>query len=539
MMAGVLMLSAFILASCEDTFRNPMKDKETGEDINLLIVDFNFFKTHLTVNLLDAATQNRISVPGTIAFSGRNGNDIVNYSGNRKVSYQLTEGQLELTVDPNVKPSTAEPFEFSVSASADGYNSLSKTVSFRSDGKKTIDIFLSKRTDESGTQLGGEVVVSDGDTTVVFGISRQMRIKSASQEKPFRIKYTLTINDFLKLKDTSGNLLFNSAEEFMQAYNQNPENFLYIHVNTYNNYPSWPDVLVADGIRQNVILKLLETGTIEYMSVGGTRVGSFNGAVMTGACEWISADEPSRWGYAVYQDDAWLFQGKTRTISALPHSYHVVSATEASLCPSGAVIRFEAGFKSGFSITADVRDMQGKLIYTQNFTGNFPASFTLENVPDVPTTLVFRDNNSSFKTISNLEVSSLCSGNYTVNVQPKEGYNSYQIVLKAYCEKNPLIAIAPTYSGEYRIKGSSDPWQGGFMQGGVLDLLGKPDQEYEYRLLWENEWETSTFHSRFNPDGTYPYTSDSKITSEKLSDGRIRINISHIFRQKVCDTLNW
>jgi len=77
------------------------------------------------------------------------------------------------------------------------------------------------------------------------------------------------------------------------------------------------------------------------------------------------------------------------------------------------------------------------------------------------------------------------------------------------------------------------------MQGGVLDLLGMPDQEYEYRLLWENEWETSTFHSRFNPDGTYPYTSDSKITSEKLSDGRIRINISHIFRQKVCDTLNW
>lgn len=533
------MLSAFILASCEDTFRNPMKDKESGEDINLLIVDFNFFKTHLTVNLLDANTQSRISVPGSIAFSGKNGNDIVNYSGNRKSSYPMTEGQLELTVDPNVKPSSAEPLEFSVSASADGYNTLSKTISFRSDGKKTIDIFLSKKTDESGSQLGGEVVVSDGDTTVVFGISRQMRIKSASQEKPFRIKYTLTINDFLKLKDTSGNLLFSSAEEFMLAYNQNPENFLYIHVNTFNNYPSWPDVMVADGIRQNVILKLLETGTIDYMSVGGTRVGSFNGAVMTGACEWISTEEPSRWGYAVYQDDAWLFQGKSRTITAFPHTYNVVSATEASLCPSGAVIRFEAGFKSGFSITADIKDMQGKLIYTQNFTGNFPASFTLENVPDVPATLVFRDNNSSFKAISNLEVGSLCSGNHTVNVQQKEGYSSYQIVLKAYCENNPLIAIAPTYSGEYRIKGSSDPWQGGFMQGGVLDLLGKPDQEYEYRLLWENEWETSAFHSRFNADGTYPYTSDSKITSEKLPDGRIRINISHIFRQKVCDTLNW
>lgn len=538
-MAGFLLLISFILTSCEDTFRNPMKDKETGEDINLLIVDFNFFKTHLTINLLDANTQERISVPGTISFSGKNGNDIVNYSGNRKSVYQLTEGQLELTADPNVKPSSSQPFEFSVSASAGGYNSLSKTVSFRSEGKKTIDIFLSRKTDESGTQLGGEVVVSDGDTTIVFGLSRQIRIKSASQEKPFRIKYALSVNDFLKLRDTSDNPLFSNSGEFMEAYNQNPENFLYIHVNTFNNYPSWPDVMLADGIRQNVILKLLETGTIEYMSVGGTRVGSFNGAVMTGNCEWISTGEPSRWGYAAYQNDAWLFAGKTQTISALPHSYNVVSATEASLCPSGAVIRFEAGFKSGFSITADIRDMQGKLIYTQNFTGNFPSSFTLENVPDVPATLVFRDNNASFKAIPNLEVGSLCSGNYMVNVAAKDGYNSYQIVLKAFCEKNPMIAFAPTYSGEYRIKGSSDPWQGGFMQGGVLDLLGKPDQEYEYRLLWENEWETSLFHSRFNPDGTYPYASDSKITSEKLPDGRIRINISHIFRQKVCDTLNW
>lgn len=535
----ILVLLTVLVSACDGLFQNPLKDKETNEDINVLIVDFNFFRTHITVNLFDASTQNRIEKPVTLSFSGKNGSDIVTYSGNKRQVHEILNGQVELTIDPNIKASESAPLSFAVSAVAEGYNSMSKTETFLSEGHKTINLFLSKKSDETGTQVGGGVNIGDGDTTIVFGFAPGLKLKSAAIEKPFKIKYSLTISDFLKLKDQNGNLLFSSTQAFLDAYNADKDNFLYIHTSTFNDYPSWPDILKKDGTPANVLLHLLETGTIEYMSVGGKKVGSFNGAIMKADCEWTSTDEPAIWGFAVFENDGWLYKNKQLLIDGLPYAYTVIEASDATTCGLGTTIRFEAGFKSGFTITADFFDMQGKLLFTQNFTGNFPASFVLENVPGVPAKLIFRNNNPSFKPIPDLEVSSLCSGTNTINVMAQDGFSGYQIVLKAFCQSNPFVAVAPTYSGEYRFAATANAWQGGFMQGGVLDLLGKPDQEYEYRLLWENEWEVTSFTTTFNSDGSYPFASDSKITSEKLSDGRTRINISHTFKQSVCDTMNW
>jgi len=535
----VTTILVLLLTSCEGLFKDPMKDKETGEDINLLIIDFNFFRTHITVNLFDAATQNRIELPATVTFTGKNGKDIVTYSGQKKPFHEILKGQIELTVDPNVTVTTASPLEFAVTAEVEGYKTMSKTETFLSEGKKNVNVYLAKKSDGTGTQVGGGVDFGNGDTTIVFGIAGKSLLKSAAVAKPFTLKYSLSLNDFLKLKDTQGNLLFNSSQEFWDAYNANKENFLYLHTVTFGNYPSWPDILIIGGTPQNVILNLLETGTVEYMSVGGKKVGSFNGAVMKTVCEWTIGNEPNTWGFAEFSPAGWLYGGKEKNIQALPWQYTLIKASDYSTCSQGASLRFEASFKSSFTITADVFDMQGNRLFAQTFTGNFPATFTLENVPSVPAKLVFRNNNPSFKPIPDLQVSNLCSGNHTVNVLAQDGFIGYQIVLKAFCEKNPAVAVAPTYSGEYRFAGTQNVWQGGFMQGGVLDLLGKPDQEYEYRLLWENEWEVTNFTTTFNADGSYPFASDSKISSEKLSDGRTRINISHTFKQKVCDTMNW
>jgi len=536
---SILVWLLVLATSCEGLLKDPMKDKETGEDINLLIVDFNFFKTHLTVNLFDASSGNRIELPATVTFAGKNGNDIVTYSGKKKQQYEILRGQLELTVDPGIKISESVPMSFSVTAEAVGYNTMSKAETFLSIGKKSIDIYLSKKSDDTVTQVGGGVVTGGGDTTIVFGFAPVVHLKSATAEKLFEINYSLTLNDFLLLKDENGHLLFKSAGEFWEAYNADKQNFLYLSITTSNTYPSWPDVFIKDGTAQNVILQILESGTIAYMSVGGKKVGSFNGAVMLATCRWTGLAEPATWGFAAFQNEGWLFKDKQLTIGGLPYSYTVVQASDETICGLGATIRFEAAFTSGFTITADMYDMKGKRLFTQNFTGNFPAHFVLENVPAVPAKLVFRDNNPSFKPIPDLEIANLCVGDYTVNVAPQDGFSGYQIVLKAFCENNPTVAVAPTYNGEYRFAGSSQSWQGGFMQGGVLNLLGKPNQEYEYRLLWENEWESTSFTTTFNPDGSYPFASDSRITSEKLPDGRIRINVLHTFKQSVCDTMNW
>ena len=43
--AAILLAVVLLFPSCDGMMDNPLKDKETGEDINLLLIDFNFFKT--------------------------------------------------------------------------------------------------------------------------------------------------------------------------------------------------------------------------------------------------------------------------------------------------------------------------------------------------------------------------------------------------------------------------------------------------------------------------------------------------------------
>ena len=538
--AAILLAVVLLFPSCDGMMDNPLKDKETGEDINLLLIDFNFFKTQITCNLYDANTKELVGQPATIKFSGKNGNDIVTFSGEKRTEFLTTNGQFELTVDPNVQVSASSPLLFAMNVDINGYVPMSKGVSFSSDGKKNIDFYLTKKTDQTQSDIGGGIDINNGDTVIVFGYAPPSRLKSAKvEELPYKISWSVSVNDFLKFKDAQGNFLYTSSEALLAAYNANPEGFMYIKSNSTNNFSPWPDLLNKDGSVKSVILHILESGTLEYIMVGGVRVADFNGAEMKATATYTGTNTPDVFGFARFENNSWNFLGQPIVAKAMPYSYTLIEVFDNTLCQQGATISFNAGFKSSFSITADIYDANGKFILAQNFTGVFPASFVLENVPAVPAKLVFRNNNPAFKPMADLNVASLCSGNYAATVEAQQGYTGYQFVLKAFCADNPQVAFAPTYKGEYRIKNTNDPWQGGFMTGGVIDLLGKPEQEYEYRLLWENQWETTTFHSRFNADGSYPYPSDSNIKSEKMDDGRIRINISHVFKTSVCEKMNW
>jgi hypothetical protein len=79
------------------------------------------------------------------------------------------------------------------------------------------------------------------------------------------------------------------------------------------------------------------------------------------------------------------------------------------------------------------------------------------------------------------------------------------------------------------------------MKGGVIDLAGLPDKEYEIRLLWKNDWEYSTYFTKFDANGNYlgKPEKDAAIVSKKLPDGRIQISVEKIFDQNICDDLGW
>ncbi|MGM0619829.1 MAG: hypothetical protein ACQETJ_02195 [Bacteroidota bacterium] len=527
-----------IFAGCSDYLDNPLKDEETGEDINLLVLDFNFFNTRMTYKLFDATNGELITSTATISFSGENGNDIVTYSGEKKPEYVSELGQLELTVDPNVIISESSPFKFAVNVEAEGYNNLTKAFQLKNEGKKTFELYLSKTGDEDESEIGGDIDYGEGDTTIVFSKVVSDGLKSAAEEKPYKIQYGISLNDLARFRDTNGDSFFSSSSEAEEAYLDDPDNFMSISLKSFSDYSPEIDVVNIDGIPTSVLFHKLETGRIEKITLVGREVGDLNGGLVKLISEYTGEPEPDIFGFAVFSD-VWDIIGTQSVYNSLDISYTLVKASAENLCDTGSKITFQSDVISSFSIDADVYDMYDNLLTTINFKGNFPEEFTVENTPGQAVKLVFRDNNPAFKTIPVLEIDNFCSGSYTVNVEPQENYEEYQIVLKAFCPDSPGIAVAPTYSGEFKIKDSDNPWQGVDMAGGVVDLLGLPGQEYELRLLWEDEWEYSTLFTEFANDGSYLNESGSDISSELMDDSRVRIRIDHNFSQNVCDDMNW
>ena len=50
LISTILLMSA---SSCEDLFNDPLKDKDTGEDITVLLLDRNFINTKLKIWFVD------------------------------------------------------------------------------------------------------------------------------------------------------------------------------------------------------------------------------------------------------------------------------------------------------------------------------------------------------------------------------------------------------------------------------------------------------------------------------------------------------
>ncbi|MFW5832043.1 MAG: hypothetical protein ACOCVA_07305, partial [Prolixibacteraceae bacterium] len=325
------------------------------------------------------------------------------------------------------------------------------------------------------------------------------------------------------------------------AYNEDPDNFVTMSINSYTDYDPGIDVVKVDGVTKSVLFEKLETGSLTKLVVNGRTVTDLNGGVISSTSAYTGDAVPDIFGFAEFGDDSWNIIGDSTAYENLYFNYTLTKASDEPLCETGSEITFSSNVTSSFSIDADVYDTEGNLITTLNFKGNFPETFVVENTPNKAVKIVFRSNNTSFKDIPPLEIDNFCNGSYNVEVTQETGYEEYQIVLRAFCPDNPTVAVAPTYSAEIRIKDSGNEWQGVDMIGGVVDLLGMPGQEYELRILWEDEYEYSTYWTEFDEQGNYLHEASDRatVTSKTLEDGRIQITVEQTFSQNVCDNVNW
>jgi len=538
LLISIVLSIAVLFHSCDDYFTNPLKDKDTGEDINLLIVDFNFFKTRMTYKITDAKTGEIINSEAKIKFTGKNANDIVTYAGEKNQEYSSSVGQLELTTDPNVSISENSPFEFYVTVEIKGYNTLNKAISVQSEGIKTYELALSKVADQNETELTGEIEF--GTDTVFHFIAPDLKSAEVS-ETNYKIGYSVTLKNLLKFTDESNQLLFNNSEELMNAYKSETASFIKINIVTFTDYQPGLEVINVEGKPRNAMFHKLETGSLTSLVVAGKKVGSLNGGIILSKCSGAKDFLPRILTFSNFENGTSNILGTTLIHGQLNFNYTLAAISTEELCAKGSSITFKSNVISSFSIVADVFDQDNKLITTKYFKGKFPETFVVENVPSKAVKLVFRDNNPSFKAIQPLQISNFCSGNYEVNVEPASGYTQYQVVLKVLCRDNKQVAIAPTYSAEVKLKNSADPWQGINMIGGKVDILGKPNADYEMRLLWNSEWEYSTYSTKFDANGNYTGAPepDLKVVSKKLDDGRIQISVEKIFDQDICSDMGW
>jgi|GEM_PF-2057158 len=143
--ACILLIAGF--TGCKDMFVNPLVDKDTGDDVTLLLIDRNFIKTKFVVRLVDIATQEPIDQEEVeVRFVGDDANNLINFSGTKGTNYKTSSGFVEIGYDPNIVLSDQDPQVFTIIALSANYVSGPQVVEFTTDGVKNLTIRMIRTT---------------------------------------------------------------------------------------------------------------------------------------------------------------------------------------------------------------------------------------------------------------------------------------------------------------------------------------------------------------------------------------------------------
>jgi hypothetical protein len=134
------------IAGCSDMFKDPLKDKNTGEGITVLLIDRNFINTKIAIRIKDLVTSSEFNIePVEIKFVGNSSANLINFLGERRKSFTTSSGFVEVGYDPNVPVSAQSPLEMTVVAISEHYISAPQFLSFTAEGNKDLTIKMIKK----------------------------------------------------------------------------------------------------------------------------------------------------------------------------------------------------------------------------------------------------------------------------------------------------------------------------------------------------------------------------------------------------------
>lgn len=151
---GIIILVSGMMA-CKDMFKDPLKDKETGDDITVLLMDRNFITTKLVIRLEDLSSQQVVSnEPVEVRFSGADAANLITFGGNKQTVFTTSTGFVEVGYDPNMVINTQNPLELTVVASGANYISAPQFVSYTSEGIKDLTIKMYQKSTLKSAKIG-------------------------------------------------------------------------------------------------------------------------------------------------------------------------------------------------------------------------------------------------------------------------------------------------------------------------------------------------------------------------------------------------
>ncbi len=477
-----------IMGACSDLLNNPLKDKKTGEEITLLLLDMNIFETRFSFHFVDSETGEYIDNKTIqVFFEGKSAEHIINYEGEKNKSYTVTNGRLNLTFDPNIEVSEENPIDFTVytNVSDFSYDAFPTQVYFTKTGNIDKDIQM-----------------------INFNKSQNTVLKSASispGNEPFDVLF-----NFSKIKTE------NDPVWQMATFTKTQDNKTY--------YSIFRSLFPPNGTLASRNFSLAENNYenwgLEGMLYYGTTVNSFN---LTNENVTLTDSPNIAKAYSATQ------------IKNLTHCTSGINITvnNSSKNTGSAVFRYKLYIDD--VLVAYQRVSGNKMPFTSN-TG----AFYYPNDAQKAYIKFYGDTQYNIEP-EQVNLSSICGQNVEITASAKDGLVPHKIIVQFKCPGNP-VAMAPSINGQYRKKNSDDSWTYFKFTEGTTTVMLTPDKTYTFKAQLtdtEAEFDIPTNISMIEQAITQAKKDifeiqDMDINITEQSDGTIVIKAIVLFKEDEC-----
>ncbi|WP_435354426.1 hypothetical protein [Emticicia sp. SJ17W-69] len=155
---SILLFISIFLLSCKD-----LKNLDPGKDLKV-IMNYKPADSFVEAQVKDAKTGNLITDKINIQIIGKEVANVINFEGEAKTSYTKKGPSIYLGLR-NVTPTAAQPIDFKIIISVDGYLTSSRDVSLKGVNNPPVEILLVKASTPPAGSAVQQTTITNSATT--------------------------------------------------------------------------------------------------------------------------------------------------------------------------------------------------------------------------------------------------------------------------------------------------------------------------------------------------------------------------------------